>query len=333
MFRKLRKKARRAIVDLVAAMHDRPLPPPTKREQKLVGDLRATFQAMNRRPIEGGKCAESEWVDNAVRLEQLVACDDPRRFLRWDVIQKTMFITQAGYVAPELKQLQRRVDWHDRWERTIRESPAGHPVPYWRYPQSSGNCIQHAYHWARFEEMTGLSMNDTDFIFEFGGGYGSMCRLAYRLGFKGRYLLYDLASYSALQQFYLRLTEANLVSPESFTQGQNGILCLSDLEVLKRVLSNRGSPQNPVFVATWSLSESPLDLRKIVLDMVSSFNAFLIGYQARFSEVDNVAFFQQWCQSRCDVEWKDVLVEHLPRGSRYLMGKCRSNRSIVPLEV
>ena len=44
-----------------------------------------------------------------------------------------------------------------------------------------------------------------DVIVEFGGGYGSMCRLVRKLGFKGRYVIFDLRPILALQKYYLGL--------------------------------------------------------------------------------------------------------------------------------
>ena len=333
MFRKLRKKARRAIVEYVAARHDKPLAPPSSREQTLVEEFRRALDTIRRGQAGDNARAENEWLDNVVQLEKLASEDDPRRFLRWDVIQKTMFVAQAAYVAPELKYLQSQPDWHDRWQRMIEESPAGHPIPYWRYPQSSGNCIHHAYHWARFEETTGLSVKDADVIFEFGGGYGSMCRLAHRLGFQGKYLLYDLPAYSALQQFYLRLTDATILSPESFDLEHNGTLCTWDPQVLQRVLSNSSALRNAIFVATWSLSESPVHLRNMILELVSPFQGFLIAYQAGFSGIDNVAFFRQWCERRDDIEWTDTLIGQLPKGNRYLLGRSKESRSHAPSKI
>ncbi|MBN1507461.1 MAG: hypothetical protein JW955_11475 [Sedimentisphaerales bacterium] len=326
MFKKLKKKVNRAIIAHIAARYDKPLAPPSQRELVLVEEFRRALQALGRSRAGDGASVENEWLDNAVQLEKLASGDDPRRFLRWDVIHKTMFVGQAPYVTPELEYLQNRPDWQDRWEHVIQELPAGHPTPYWKYPQSSGNCIHHAYHWAKFEETTGLSVKEANLIFEFGGGYGSMCRLAHRLGFQGRYLLYDLPVYSALQQFYLQLTDATILTPESFREGCGGTLCTGDLQVLQSALSDSTRLRNAIFVATWSLSESPVHLRHIVLDLIAPFQTFLIAYQAGFAGTDNVAFFRQWSERRDDIEWTDILIEHLPKGNRYLLGRSKEGR-------
>lgn len=317
MLKRLRKKTKRAIMNLVSAMHDKPLSPPSSKEEQLVTELRGVFQG-----LQGGQ-AEDEWFDNARRLNELVANDDPREFLRWDVIRKTMFVAQAEYVKPELQYLQSRPDWSQRWSRIVRELPVGHPTPYWRYPQSSGNVIHHTYHWARYEEATGSPVRDADFIFEFGGGYGSMCRLAHAMGFHGRYVLFDLPAYSALQRFYLQMADMNVVAPDTFKRGQVGIVCVSDMESLTNILRTSVSGDNVVFVATWSLSESPVALRHTVLDLTQAFTRFLVAYQAKFADVDNARFFQQWCARRPDIEWRDTPIDSVPGNSRYLFGERR----------
>jgi len=259
-----------------------------------------------------------------VRLKELVLNDDPRQFLRWDVVLKTMFVTNASYVGPELEYLRSLSDWDSRWRNVLEESPVGHPVPYWRYPRSSGSLIHHAYHWAQFEQTTGLRADGLDFVFEFGGGYGNMCRLIHRLGFEGRYLLFHLPAFSALQKFFLKSTDISVYSIESFKMAQNGVLCISDLEELKEILSNHVSPGNSVFIATWSISEAPIRLRDTILTLVSAFRAFLIAYQASFGEVDNIEFFEQWQKQHHDVDWQDWRIDQVPGGSRYLVGKRRS---------
>jgi hypothetical protein len=48
----------------------------------------------------------------------------------------------------------------------------------------------------------GLDVRGFDFVIEFGGGYGSLCRLFFNQQFKGQYVLFDLPPFSALQHFF-----------------------------------------------------------------------------------------------------------------------------------
>jgi len=53
------------------------------------------------------------------------------------------------------------------------------------------------------ERMTGHRISDFNFVFEFGGGYGSFARIAHSLGFRGQWIIHDLPELSALQRMYL----------------------------------------------------------------------------------------------------------------------------------
>ena len=166
----------------------------------------------------------------------------------------------------------------------------------------------------------GIDPKKLDFVFEFGGGYGSMCRLIYNLGFQGKYVLFDLPAFSALQKFFLKSIGITVHSFEIFKSAQHGVHCISDLEELKEILSN-DKENNSMFIATWSISETPIELRNPVLSLALSFKAFLIGYQAQFGEVDNIGFFKDWTSAQDNVEWQDWQIEHLPNRNRYLVGK------------
>lgn len=117
-----------------------------------------------------------------------------------------MFASAARYIFTELNFVKRSPEWITCRHRAIRESSVGHPIPYPFYPASSGNLIRHAYHVASFEEKTQCKTKDIDFVFEFGGdgGYGSMCRLFYNAGFHGKYVIFDLPPFSALQVYFLK---------------------------------------------------------------------------------------------------------------------------------
>src|SRR5438128_674620 len=46
---------------------------------------------------DGESTATETWQRLRLRFRQLVATDDPRRFLKWDVIRQTMFVGTALY--------------------------------------------------------------------------------------------------------------------------------------------------------------------------------------------------------------------------------------------
>ncbi|HEX41594.1 MAG TPA: hypothetical protein ENN81_05980 [Phycisphaerales bacterium] len=319
MLRKLKNKLVRFAGKTIAAYHDRPLPPATQREQQLVEQLRADYAALDLSDPADVRESHAEWLENCRRVKELAFRDDPRSFLRWHVISGAMFPKNASYVDVEYKHLRSLPDWAGRWLPAVRENYVGHPLPYHRCPQSSPNLIHHAYHVARYEQATRSSVCDLDFVVEFGGGYGSLCRLFQNLGFSGRYVIFDLPVFTTLQRFYLQSIGLDVCSIESLTASADGIACVSNLKELASICSTRPSSGGSLFIALWSLSESPLHTRDEILPLVEPFGAWMIGYQSRFHEVDNLAFFEGFKTANPHIRWIEQPIEQMP-GNRYLFG-------------
>lgn len=307
------------ILQRIADALEPALPPPTQRESELISALRATIRALPPLAPISETASEAEWVGNANRLRTLVLKDDPRRFLRWDVVRRTMFVGNARYIRHELAHLKSRPDWAVRWQPAIRESTAGRPLAYGGYVQSSANLIHHAYHLARFEEITRVPVTDFHSVVEFGGGYGSMCRLFRNLGFTGRYVIYDLAQMCALQEFYLKCLGLPASMSVGQEQSQAPISCISHLDLLSQLVSEGAVAARSLFLATWSLSETPVELRNTLLPLAQDFHGFLIAFQHRFGEVDNAEFFRRFRESHDSVRFYSVPIHHLP-GHEYLFG-------------
>jgi len=317
---KYNKKFNKFLSKSLAMLYDKSLPSPTQKENELVEELRAAFRQLPVLDSTGCCASERQWINNANSLRQLILTDDPREFLRWHVISSAMFVKYAGYISHEFKYLKQQSDWNSRWSKAVMETHIGHPVPYYKYPKSSANLIHHAYHLAIFEQIAGIKLNDIDFVFEFGGGYGSMCRLNHNIGFTGKYIIYDMPAFSALQRFFLKSIGVNILIADNFTTQVSGALCISEIQQLSNILSNDMRSKKSLFIGTWSISEAPYSLRDSILPLVSGFHTFLIAYQDRFQEADNIAFFKQWAATHENIEWYDRAIEHLP-GNRYLMGR------------
>jgi hypothetical protein len=272
------------------------------------------------------------WLTNIDRLCQKVLTCDPNDFLNWDMISRTMVVGNADFVRDELNFLKDLPDWKDRWENAIEESPVGHPTFYDDFPSSSGNLIHQAYHLAQFNKKTGLDVSQASIVFEFGGGYGSMCRLVHNLNFKGRYVIFDLPPFSALQLFFLNMNNiSSMTSNAYFEKASEGVICVSELKHLEAILADYANTGDAIFIATWSLSETPIILREALLSLVKSFNAFLVAYQGCFGNIDNMRFFDEWVNATKKIEWHSWKIEHLPnqlyRDNYYLMGKKRESNS------
>jgi len=218
-----------------------------------------------------------------------------------------MFVPFAPYTRKELGFLKASGQWDATWRNAIREQTAGLPAPYLFYPASSANAIHHAYHLCRFEHDSGQPIRSFQTILEFGGGYGSMCRLCHNIGFKGNYIIYDLPAFSALQRFY-----------NSSLPACPRIRTVSDLRTLSADLDQIQGKRR-LLIATWSLSESPLDVRQRIVELVSDFDAVLIGYQSEFGEIDNEAYFSELQNLFPRFQWLTSPIPHLP-GNGYLFG-------------
>ncbi|OGI23234.1 MAG: hypothetical protein A2287_07430 [Candidatus Melainabacteria bacterium RIFOXYA12_FULL_32_12] len=266
--------------------------------------------------------SQVEWLNNLNKLKKLMLTKNPNNFLQWGVIQYTMFITDehGNYIPTELDYLKNRADWSDRYIHAIRENIVGNPEPCKGYPASSCNLIHHAYSVAQFEEKTQIKINEINTVFEFGGGYGSMSRLFYNLGFNGKYIIYDLPAFSILQKYYLKTLGFEVLSIEEFDKSNKGILCISDINELKSILIKLDNSQNNLFLGTWSISETPLSVRESIVPLLNNLNLFLIAYQNNFNEMDNIEYFNNFMVSRSDINWQTWHMEYLP-GSNYLIGK------------
>jgi hypothetical protein len=298
---------------------DKKLPAASDTDRQLSEELRAEFMALPVEELDGLPPSAASWVNNNNTLRQLVLNADPRGFLRWDVIGRTMFVKSPKWIPKELTYLKQRDDWQLRLRSALEESTVGHPSPYWRYPRSSGNLIHTAYSLINFEGATGIAIENLDTVVEFGGGYGSMCRLIHNLGFIGKYVIFDLPAFGALQRYYLRSLGLNVLAGDSVKSGTSGIACVQDLETLAALTPSAENRGNAALVATWSLSEAPIELRDNVLSLVSGFGAYLIASQSHYREVDNVEYFDRWRATEVSVAWHQWQIDHLGTNF-YLMG-------------
>jgi len=249
------------------------------------------------------------WAGMHTNLTKLINTIPKENFIQWEVIQRNMFLKDHRYVDPELDYLQSLPNWELRWKPMLKESNFGAPTMYSSYPKSSGNLIHMAYHIAKLEEKTNCKVEDMDTIFEFGGGYGRLCKLIHDLGFKGNYTIYDLTKFSELQKYYL----------EHFNIKINYMTSVEDLKDIKAY-------KDSLLIATWSLSEVPIRLRNLVLRQVDTFNYYLITYQIlnpphdNRDYVHNIKYFKEWRELKPEFEWSDWEIPHL-KENYYTIGQ------------
>jgi hypothetical protein len=283
---------------------------PSAIQKKSIATFRAQMAGLPPLESANGSPADAEWLENRRQLRELAASGDPRRFLEWDVVGRTMFVGDATYIPIELRELQASARWQTRWRAAIREDSVGLPQRCrWRLA-SSGNLIHHAYTVDQFERATARNLESFEQIIEFGGGYGSFCRLARRLGFGGEYVIVDFPEFCALQRYFLQSVKYERRGREHFNAH-----FVTDIERL----SDAARPTNTLLIALWSLSETPLDLRRSVLQALGDVPNVLIAYQDQFGEVDNLEFFNDWQRRNDSRSWTTIDIPQLP-GNHYLFG-------------
>ncbi len=297
-------------------LFDRALPPVTPHEEALIAELRVSLSP------ETTADTLPKWVEFRAAFHREFSSRDPREFLRWPLIQHTMCVTNSPSIVRELVAMRGSDQWSTRYEPGTREVQCGHPVPFLYKPGSSGNLLHHCHHIFQLERICDVDVTKLDTVVEFGGGYGSLCRLVHNLGFRGRYVIYDLPEFSALQRFFLR----SIDTPVRETAGdfaQPGIYLLTDLATMRSAAQSIPDPRRALFIATWSLSESPVELRELFLPLVSAFGYYLFAYQSKFGPVDNLEYFREYSRAKArEVEWTYQELRHLPL-NHYLFGKRR----------
>ena len=292
-------------------------------ENQLIKELRNKLEIIsetNKSDIQG----EQQWISNIKRLNTLVKEENPESFLQWDVIKRTMVVGNADFIDIELQFLKSLPDWEDRWKLAIKEVKSGEPTLYPQYPESSGNTIHHAYHIAQFEHTSGLKVSEMKIVFEFGGGYGNMYRLLSNLGFKGKYIIFDFSQFSALQEYYIKSLGLKVLTIDNFKTANSGVLCISELEVLRQALRQCVDIKEAMFLATWSISETPISFRESILSLVTKFKYFLIAYQGQFEDNNNIEYFDLWKKTLEYFEWVSFKIDHIPntyyKDNFYLIG-------------
>src|SRR5690242_14989662 len=98
-------RIRRAVRAMKQRRIDPKLGPPTAAELGDIERLRTEFRALPVYDPEGAPGSTAEWQLNLNDLRNDVLKRDPRRFTRFKVVLKTMFVHEADYLPLELKYL------------------------------------------------------------------------------------------------------------------------------------------------------------------------------------------------------------------------------------
>ncbi|OIO19908.1 MAG: hypothetical protein AUJ23_01140 [Candidatus Magasanikbacteria bacterium CG1_02_32_51] len=289
---------------------DKKLSPPTSREKELIEEFRRKMKV-----LQHSASAGNSWADFITKMKLYSKYFDPRNFLHWEVIKLTM--TMADCPPNALEEMASSSYWEKSFKQAVIDHPLGNHPAHPILSNSSGTSLVHAWHLYNLKKETGINFEELDLIVEFGGGYGNMLKLIRNLGFKGNYVIYDLSAFSLLQNFYLQnigfKTTFNKFSDNETDQN----ILIDNLDDFENILKNITRKQN-LFIATWSISETPLELRKIFFDKAGQYNYYLFGYQEEFDEINNVKYFVDFSANNKNIQWIDR-INHWQ--GHYLFGK------------
>lgn len=175
------------------------------------------------------------WEDFTNRVKQLIESNDLSTFMTWDVLINTMI---AGVDNVEIDYLTKSNHW-DFWVKNLEETvlkPNSHPT----HQFSSTNNLHHAYSLQVLVDKVGKELTSFNFVTEFGGGYGNMGRLFKKINKNVVYNIYDIPEFSTIQQYYLK------------ENGVHDVVLLNNNDVINQV------PEKSLFLALWSISETPV---------------------------------------------------------------------------
>jgi hypothetical protein len=258
--------------------------------------------------------AQSEWAGFATQIRDALRREGTDHFLRLPPIAKTLHSRQRSHTGRYLRYVLGSARCSGQLRRALTESAVGHPLVNPHYPLSSPLLVQHGYHLLRVMEATDLEPSRLGAVVEFGGGYGSFFRLLRNLGYRNSYVICDLPVMCALQRFYLR----NVFPGESGASPANlRWLSSDDYGVLRR---NGADDARSLFIATWSLSETPLTVRSALEPVLGSFSYILFAYQRRFGSYDNRQYFEALQQRLSKFDWHHAECP-IYKGNYYLIGQ------------
>src|SRR5512146_1557394 len=236
------------------------VPPPLHHVQELLADLEA---ALAQQSITG------EWAELAADITRALKERGADDFLRLPPVMKTVHPRIRGRSRDYLRYLLASASFSAQLQQSLTESPVGRPLVNPHYPLSSPLLVQHGYHLVRLLEATHLDLSALRLVVDFGAGYGSFFRLLRNLEYRERYIIWDLPVMCALQRFYLR----NVFPTALAGQPPCNLewLASGDPAAPAAVVRYCAERQPSLFIATWSLSATPLAVRERIAPVLAGF--------------------------------------------------------------
>jgi len=207
--------------------------------------------------------------------------NSPMTFLRSPAIRQTIHPNQQDLARSYFEDLLKKPFFTDHIFPRVQEPSMGDPYLCDFFPFASPLSIQYLYYLTLMHEKFGffLPESQVNHIVEIGGGYGNLCRLMKSFGFNGRYVIVDMPDMHKIQEHYLNYVLSGKLNETAIefrmTDG----------------LSRFSAPKDSILIATFSLNEMPMDLRKSIEPFYKNFGYLFFAYNRTFCGVDNYKYF------------------------------------------
>lgn len=213
---------------------------------------RAVYGSLRDRP-EHAEFVHPDWTRNIRDIERYFVHGFGTDFLENPVINGTMVFTDRTAHEAEWQAV---CAWRSP-DRLARAAAGGLSAPLiaGRLRRMTAiNSVHHLHHLVRFENFSGLRIEDTRSVLEFGGGYGNLARIFHNLATGVRCTIIDLPLFSCIQYVFLCATvgpDRVRLAGDGRTGGEEASVTLVPLPLMDKI---EGSFD--LFVSTWALSES-----------------------------------------------------------------------------
>ena len=243
--------------------------------------LNKIYKRMSKTKIESLNLKDTHIKFNS-EIYRLLKTKKIKNFLRESFIQKMFFVHNRLFILNELKYLYKDIKWNF-YKKLLVEDNVGNPVRYFLYPKSSGNKINHVFHLCTLINQFNIDIKKIKNVFEFGGGYGCMARIFSKINKDIKYTCFDTFHVNLIQFYYLKYNDLNV----GFSKKNNFFLTSELKEIQNYYLNN----SNYIFIANWSISETPINFRKKFEVIIKNSKYILISFQENFENLNNLNYF------------------------------------------
>lgn len=142
-----------------------------------------------------------------------------------------------------------------------------------------------------YNNIDSKMISQMDSIVEIGAGAGDLADIIYKLGFKGQYYVYDFPELQTVQKYL-----------HDRTIGENVVNYIQSSDEIK-------DKKHDLVIATWSLTEMPLELRNEVIENIDS-KKWLVAYSKEIFGLDN----EKWINDIFipAMTTKEIIIKDIP---------------------